>query len=91
MAALMRLRVIPTNGDPYEVPLTPKLIVAIERQFSKPISDLFGQTASFETLCWAAWKGSQNIGKPVKPFDEWLNDLDSIEAGEEPRVPLENP
>jgi hypothetical protein len=25
----------------------------------------------------------------VKPFDEWLDDIDSIEAGDEPRVPLE--
>lgn len=89
MAALMRLRVVPTGGEPYEVPVTPKVIVAAERQFAKPMTQLFGENASYEALCWAAWKGSQQAGRIVKPFDEWLDDVDSIEAGEEPRVPLE--
>lgn len=91
MAALMRLRVIPTVGDPYEVPFTPKLIVAVERQFTQPISSLFGDHTSFEVLCWTAWKGTQMLGRVVKPFDEWLDDLDAIEPGEEPRVPLGSP
>jgi len=90
MAALMRLRVVPTVGDAYEVSLTPKLIVAVERHFSQPVSSLFGDSASFEVLCWTAWKGTQASGRVVKPFDEWLDDLDSIEAAEEPRVPLES-
>ena len=90
MAALMRLRVVPSSGDAYEVALTPKLIVAVERQFSQPVSTLFGESASFEVLCWTAWRGTQASGRIVKPFDEWLDDLDSIEAAEEPRVPLES-
>ena len=89
MAALMRLRVVPSEGEPYEVSVTPKVIVAAERQFAKPMTQLFGDNASFEALCWAAWKGSQQAGRVVKPFDEWLDDVDSIEPGEEPRVPLE--
>jgi hypothetical protein len=55
----------------------------------KPMTQLFGQDASYEALCWAAWKGSHVSGLVVKPFDEWLDDIDSIEAGDEPRVPLE--
>jgi len=89
MAALMRLRVVPAQGEPYEIPVTPKVIVAAERQFAKPMTQLFGQDASYEALCWAAWKGSHVAGRVVKPFDEWLDDIDSIEAGDEPRVPLE--
>ena len=89
MAALMRLRVVPAKGEPYEVPVTPKVIVAAERQFAKPMTQLFGQDASYEALCWADWKGSHVSGHVVKPFDEWLDDIDSIEAGDEPRVPLE--
>jgi hypothetical protein len=53
------------------------------------MTQLFGQDASYEALCWAAWKGSHVAGLVVKPFDEWLDDIDSIEAGDEPRVPLE--
>jgi len=89
MAALMRLRVVPAQGEPYEVNITPKVIVAAERQFTKPMSQLFGENALFEALCWTAWKASQTSGIIVKPFDEWLDDIDSIEAGEEARVPLE--
>ena len=90
MAALMRLRVVQSAGDAYEVAMTPKLIVAVERQFAQPISTLFGESTSYEVLCWTAWKGAQASGRVVKPFDEWLDDIDAIEAAEEPRVPLEN-
>jgi len=88
MAALMRLRVVPSEGEPYEVNVTPKVIVASERQFGKPMTQLFGENASFEALCWAAWRATQASGRIVKPFDEWLDDVDSIEAGEADRVPL---
>jgi hypothetical protein len=89
MAALMRLRVVPAKDATYEVNVTPKVIVAAERQFAQPMSQIFGENASFEALCWTAWKASQTSGVIVKPFDEWLDDIDSIEAGDEPRVPIE--
>ncbi len=90
MAALMRLRVVPSTGEPYEVNITPKVIVSAERNFGKPMSQLFGDQASFEALCWAAWKGTHASGRVVKPFDEWLDGVESIEAGETNPVPLEN-
>ena len=89
MAALMRLRIEPVQGDAYEVNITPKVIVELERQFAKPMTDLFGEGASFEALYWSAWKGSQVAGRPTKPFDEWLDDIENIEPVEEKRVPLE--
>lgn len=89
MAGLMRLRVVPVEGEPYEVPITPKVIVAAEREFGKGLSELFGENARYESLCWAAWKGSQFTQRTTQPFDEWLDGVDAVEAGEEPRVPLE--
>jgi hypothetical protein len=89
MAALMRLRVVPSKEATYEVNVTPKVIVGAERQFAKPMSQIFGENASFEALCWTAWKASQSAGIIVKPFDEWLDEIDSIEAAEAERVPLE--
>ena len=50
MAALMRLRIEPITGDAYEVNVTPKVIVELERHFSKPMTDLFGEGASFEAI-----------------------------------------
>lgn len=91
MAALMRLRVVPSNGEAYDVNVTPLVIVSAERQFGKGMQQLFGESASYEALCWAAWKASHVSGHVVKPFDEWLQDIDSIEAGEVERVPLANP
>jgi len=91
MAALMRLRIEPIQGDAYEVNVTPKVIVELERQFNKPMTDLFGEGAHFEAIYWAAWKGSQFAGRPTTPFDDWLSEIDSIEPVEEKRVPLETP
>ena len=92
MAGLMRLRIEPITGDAYEVNVTPKVIVELERQFSKPMTDILSaDSVSFEAIYWAAWKGTQVSGRPAKPFDEWLNDIDSVESVEEARVPLENP
>ena len=88
MAALMRLRVVPAEGDAYEVNVIPKVIVEAERHFAKPMTDLFGDSASIEALCWAAWKATMVSGRPVPLFDEWLNGIDSVEAGEMERVPL---
>jgi|APCry1669188910_1035180.scaffolds.fasta_scaffold116917_3 hypothetical protein len=92
MAALMRLRIEPIQGDAYEVNVTPKVIVELERHFSKPMTDILGgDSVSFEAIYWAAWKGTQIAGRPTKPFDEWLDDVETVEPVEEARVPLENP
>jgi len=87
----MRLRVEPTTGDAYEVSITPKVIVEVERQFAKPMTDLFGEGASFEALYWAGWKASFLAGRSGKSFDDWLDDIENIEPVEEQRVPLETP
>lgn len=92
MAGLMRLRVVQSNGDSYELNIGPKAIVEVERHFSKSMSQLFSaDNASYEALCYVAWRGSQLAMKVVKPFDEWLGEIDSIEAVDEKAVPLGTP
>lgn len=90
MAALMRLTVQPTTGESYEVTVTPAVIVAAERHFGKGMNQLFGEAMSYEALAWLAWKGTHRAGAVVKPFDEWLDTIEGIEAGEQKRVPLES-
>lgn len=90
MAALMRLTVHPLTGEPYEISITPAVIVAAERHFGKAMNQLFGESMSYEALAWVAWKGTHRAGVVVKPFDEWLDDVENIDAGEEKRVPLES-
>jgi hypothetical protein len=87
----MRLRIEPIQGDAYEVNITPKVVVELERQFHKPMTEILGESVTFEAIYWAAWKGSQISGRPTKPFDEWLDDIENVEPVEEQRIPLESP
>jgi len=92
MAGLMRLRVVELSGDSYELNIGPKVIVEVERHFKKSMSQLFSaDNASYEALCYVAWRGSQLALKVVKPFDEWLGEIENIEAVEEQAVPLGTP
>lgn len=89
--AVLSLSVKLTTGEQYDVNVTPKVIVECERHFAKPMTDIFGESASYEALAWAGWKASHLAGRTGKDFDTWLNDLDDIEPAEEQRVPLETP
>lgn len=89
MSGLMRLRVTEVDGDSYELKVGPKALVEVERHFKKPMSALFNaETASYEALCYVAWRASQLALRVVKPFDEWLGDIDNIEAVEDEALPL---
>lgn len=69
-----------TGADPVVVKVTPKVIVATERQFKLPMSQLFNaENMSFESMTWVAWKAMHTAGHVVKTFDLWLDDLESVE------------
>ena len=87
--ALMSLAVVRGDGERVVVPVTPKVVVATERQFKKSMTALFGEDSSMEVLAWCAWKACHFSGQVVKPFDEWLDDIDAIEPTEEGRAPFE--
>lgn len=89
--AVLSLNIKLTTGEAYDVNVTPKVIVECERHFAKAMSDIFGESASYEALAWAGWKASALAGRTGKDFDTWLNDLDEIDPAEEQRVPLETP
>jgi hypothetical protein len=87
--ALMSLAVVRGDGERVVVPVTPKVVVAVERQFHKSMSALFGDDISMEVLSWTAWKACHHAGHVVTPFDEWLDDVSAIEPEDEGRVPFE--
>lgn len=92
MAALMRIRVSMNDGSSYEVVAGPKAVVESERHFSKSMTQLFGaESASYEALCFLAWRATQLSNRVVKPFDEWLGDVEGIEPVDESPAPLEIP
>lgn len=80
------------DGSSYEINAGPKAIVESERHFSKPMTQLFSHdNASYEALCFLAWRATQLSNRVVKPFDEWLGDVEGIEPVEDSPVPLGNP
>jgi hypothetical protein len=85
----MKLTVIPNDGPPVTVPIKPKVMIECERHFKKPFSQLFsGETLSYESLAWAAWKSMLASGHDVKTFELWLDDIDDITAAEDEQIPL---
>lgn len=87
--ATMKLTVTPIGKTPVTVGIGPKVMVECERHFNKPFSQLFsGDTLSYESLAWAAWKAMMQAGQEVKTFDLWLDDIEDITAAEDEGAPL---
>lgn len=78
MAALT-LTVKMVGEPPQDYQVTPFVEVAYERQFNSPISTMTRN----EHLYWLAWKAKHTAGDVVKPFDDWLKDVELVE---EPKV-----
>jgi hypothetical protein len=80
--ALMALTVVPIDGDPIAVKITPKVIVAAERHFKKGMGELFSENnVTYEALAWCAWQGLMVQGSDVNAsFDCWLDGIESISS-----------
>lgn len=77
---MMSLAVTMTGSEPVTVKITPKVVVAAERQFKAPMTQLFNaESMSYETMAWVAWKAVHTAGHVVKTFDLWLDDLEAVE------------
>jgi hypothetical protein len=77
---MMNLAVAMTGSEPVTVKITPKVVVAAERQFKLPMAQLFSaESMSYEVMAWVAWKGMHTAGHVVKTFDLWLDDLEAVE------------
>jgi hypothetical protein len=77
---MMDLAVTMTGSEPVTVKITPKVVVAAERQFKLPMAQLFNaENMSFEAMTWLAWKGMHVAGHVVKTFDLWLDELEAVE------------
>jgi hypothetical protein len=87
---MMNLTVRLTGSEPVTVKITPKVVIAAERQFKLPMTQLFAaDSMSYESMAWVAWKGMHTAGHVVKTFDLWLDDLEAVEfAAVESDAPL---
>lgn len=87
---MMNLTVRLTGNEPVTVKVSPKVVVAAERQFKSPMAQLFSaESMSYEVMAWVGWKAMHVAGHVVKTFDLWLDDLDAVEfAAAESDPPL---
>jgi hypothetical protein len=78
----LTLRVV-TNDSDEEVPVTPKTVVAFEREFQTGLGRAFQSDQKAEHIFWLAWKATG----AKKGFDAWLDtvvDVQIVEGNERP-------
>jgi major membrane immunogen (membrane-anchored lipoprotein) len=79
----LTLRVITTAGDE-EVGVTPRVVVAFEREFQTGLGKAFQSDQKAEHMYWLAWKASTT----KKAFDSWLDELVDVQVVEDVERPL---
>jgi hypothetical protein len=84
MAPLMRVTVERPGGKSASYPILPKTIVAFERHFGVGLAAI-SSDARMEYVYWLAWDAEKTSGTIVKPFEEWLDEVESVASvGEAP-------
>jgi hypothetical protein len=79
---------VQTNDKTGEYPVTPMVQVAFEREWKVGLAKAFNQDQKMEHMYWLGWKSMNAAGEVVKPFDGWLNTVQSVEIVEEETSPL---
>ena len=77
------LRVITADGED-EFPVTPRVIVAFEREFQTGLGRAFQSDQKAEHMFWLGWKASGS----KKGFDAWLDTLIDVQVVESAERPL---
>ncbi len=70
------------NGESNEYQVGPKAQVAFEREWKMGLPKAFSAEQRMEHLYWLGWKSQQVAGVAVKPFDTWLDGVESVEVVE---------
>jgi hypothetical protein len=78
----INLRVTFNDETVEEVNGTMRDIVAFEDKFDKSIGNL-ATDSRITDLLWIAWHWLERQGKTKKTFEEWCEEVDTIEASEE--------
>ena len=78
----INLRVTFNDESIEEVSATARDLVAFEDKFTKSVASLESDFRITDLL-WIAWHWLHRFGKTKKDFDEWCDDVDTIEASED--------
>lgn len=66
----------------------PKTQVAFEREWKIGLPKAFGDQQKMEYVYWLAWRAMQDGGAVVKPFETWLETVESVEMVGSDEAPL---
>ena len=78
----INLRVTYNDESVEEVKGTMRDIVAFEDKFDKSIANL-ATDSRITDLLWIAWNWLHRQDKTKKDFEEWCEEVDTVEASEE--------
>jgi hypothetical protein len=78
----LRLKVVPKDGEPYEVETDLAIIVAWERKFKRKASDL-ANGIGMEDLSFLAYEATRSAGMTIPAvFDDFIKRIRRVEAVE---------
>lgn len=86
----LRIKVTPVDSPPYVVETNLFTIIAWERKFKKPASEMASAMGA-EWLAYLAYEACKQSNIPVPmSFDEWAKKLDAVEMDDsEPENPTD--
>lgn len=70
---------VTVNGDEIVAPITPKSAIDFERHFKMGLPKAFTTEQKMEHLFWLGWACVKATGRVVKPFDQWLEQVQNVE------------
>jgi hypothetical protein len=76
------LRIVLVDDSTRDVRIIAADLIAFELEHEISASKI----ESFKHMCWLAWKAESRATKSAKPFNEWLEDVDSVTDTNDPKV-----
>jgi hypothetical protein len=80
MIALWKVRVAKIDGTVSVYDVSPRVIVAFERNFKTGLAQAFAKEQKYEHTFWLAWEAEKQSGAVVKPFDSWLEGVAGVDV-----------
>lgn len=76
----IKLRVHKNDGSSIEHRVTPRSMVAFEKEYRTSVTKAFaGDNIHVEHLYWLAWDAERIATGNVKPFMTWLEQIEAVE------------
>lgn len=75
--ATITVRLTGDRGGTY--PVTPRVQMEFENHFNVSMIAAFSDNPRITHIYWLGWASMKRAGDPVKLFEEWVDELESID------------